>query len=140
MDADELGESKALKYNVFVIKGRKKEQVNKNPLSKKDAEALMYDYKKSGIKHDSLDIEELYSNEKKLKAIRKKGNIITFKKPFYPFGTNGRSYQQIISKGIEKAKNGSIKIIGSAFDTPWYKSIDELFAAIDWEFMKGTIK
>lgn len=44
-------------YNVIVTKGTKKEVVNKNPLSKKDAEDLMAEYEKSGIKYDSLDME-----------------------------------------------------------------------------------
>jgi hypothetical protein len=75
------------------------------------------------------------SKEKKLKAVRKKGNIITFKKKFYPFGTSGNPYSQIAVKYIEKSQ-GHVKIVGHGIDSNWYDSMDDLLNAIDWEKME----
>jgi hypothetical protein len=76
------------------------------------------------------------TREKRLKAIRKKGHRITFKKPFYPWGTKNESRTQITVSGIEKQR-GHIKIIGEwGVDTPWYNSVDALLNSIDWELME----
>lgn len=81
--------------------------------------------------------KKLYdTDEKKLKAIMKKGNLITFKKPFYPRGTSEQGYTQIGVTGIRKEKSGAIKIIGFGRDSNWYKSVNELFDAINWEWME----
>jgi hypothetical protein len=81
-----------------------------------------------------------YDNDsKKAKFIRKKGNIITFKKPF---GPTSDSHKQIISYGVDKRRgkvnNGSIKIIGRAYDTPWFASEKDLYDAIDWDWMENA--
>jgi len=44
-------------WDLFVTKGGKKEKVNKKPMTKSELEDMMKDYRKSGIKHDSLDSE-----------------------------------------------------------------------------------
>ena len=57
------------------------------------------------------EAKKLYdTDEKKLKALNKKGNLITFKKPFYPRGTSEQGYTQIGVTGIRKEKSGTIKI------------------------------
>ena len=76
------------------------------------------------------------TQEKKMKFLTKKGNIITFKKPFFPNGTANESRTQIVTKGISKDPSGAVKIIGSFYDGTWYKNIDELLEAIDWDWME----
>ncbi|MCC7303066.1 MAG: hypothetical protein IT233_10535 [Bacteroidia bacterium] len=75
------------------------------------------------------------TREKRIKAI-KKGNIITFKKPFYPRGTSEPSRIQIAITGIRKEKSGAIKLEGFGHDSDWYKSMDDLLNAINWEWME----
>ena len=70
---------------------------------------------------------------KRLKTVRKVGNIITFKKPFRWMGTE---YLQIISQGIRK-QQGHFKIVGSNRDSDWYDSMEDLIEAIDWDKMEG---
>jgi hypothetical protein len=83
--------------------------------------------------------KKLYDTDaKKLKAIRKKGNIITFKKPFYPRGTSEQGYTQLAVTGIRKEKSGAIKIEGFGRDSDWYKNKKELFDAINWEGMESV--
>lgn len=73
------------------------------------------------------------TNEKRIKFVKKKGNIITFKKPFR---WKGEDFSQILVTGFEKSK-GSVKVIGSNRDTPWYDSMEDLIKAIDWDLMEG---
>lgn len=71
--------------------------------------------------------------QKKINFASKKGSILTFKKPI---GINGEWKPQILSKGLEKSrKTGAVKIIGHAYDSPWYKNMDELIEAMDWDQM-----
>lgn len=73
------------------------------------------------------------TNEKRIKFIKKKGNIITFKKTFR---WKGDDFSQILVTGFEKSK-GSVKVIGMGRDTPWYSSMEELIQSIDWDLMEG---
>ncbi len=75
------------------------------------------------------------TNDKKVKAVRKKGNIITFKEKFYPRGTSDDGFKQILVTGF--LNNGSVKIEGKSYDTKWYDSIDSLIKDVDWEKMEG---
>ncbi len=59
--------------------------------------------------------------QKRLAAVRKKGNIITFKEPY---SWMGESFKQIIVYGMEKER-GAVKIISGNRDSKWYKSIDK---------------
>ncbi len=71
--------------------------------------------------------------QKKINFAGKMGSILTFKKPI---GINGEWKSQIASKGLERnRRTGAVKIIGSFYDSPWYKSMDELIDALDWELM-----
>src|SRR6266700_2006867 len=64
-----------------------------------------------GILGGHASKKKLYdTEEKKLKAVRKRGNIITFKQIFYPRGTENEGYTQILVTGIRKEKSGAIKI------------------------------
>ncbi len=72
------------------------------------------------------------TDQKKIAAIKKKGNIITFKER-WAYG-NGNAIQIIVT-GFKKTKEGSVKIEGRAYDSNWYKSMDEMLHAIDWDFM-----
>jgi hypothetical protein len=73
------------------------------------------------------------TDAKRIKFVKKKGNIITFKKPFR---WKGDDFSQILVTGFEKSR-GSVKVIGFGRDTPWYDSIEELIKAIDWDLMEG---
>jgi len=85
---------------------------------------ITYWFPSSG-KYDTL--------QKRIDFASKKGSILTFKKPI---GINGEQKRQILSKGLEKSKRtGAVKIIGHAYDSPWYKNMDELIDAMDWEQM-----
>lgn len=72
------------------------------------------------------------TTQKKIAAVKKKGNIITFKKQ-WAYG-NGTA-TQIIVTGFKKTKSGAVKIGGRFYDSPWYESIDKLLEAVDWKFM-----
>lgn len=74
--------------------------------------------------------------QKKIDFATKKGSLLTFKKPI---GVKGEWKGQILSiGGIEKDKgSGAIKIVGFTYDSPWYKNINELIDAMDWEKMEG---
>lgn len=72
------------------------------------------------------------SKAKRVAAVKKKGNIITFKERFAYGNGNAR---QIIVMGFKKTKSGAVKIIGRYYDSPWYDNIDQLLKAVDWEFM-----
>ena len=86
--------------------------------------------------------KKLYDTEnKRKKAIRKKGNIITFKKKF---GPTTDSHKQISSNGLDRYTDNQhhkyIKISGRGYDTDWYNSESELLDAIDWEWMEKSHK
>lgn len=76
------------------------------------------------------------TKDKRIKTLKKKGNIITFKEKFYPRGTSNQGFSQILITGVSKQK-GSIKLEGRAYDTPWYGSIEELIKAVDWKTMES---
>jgi len=73
---------------------------------------------------------------KKIQFLKKKGNLITFKKPFYPNGTANESRTQIIVEKLKRHRTGEVKITGVFYDSNWYKTIDELLDAIDWNWME----
>lgn len=79
-------------------------------------------------KYDTLD--------KKIQFLKKKGNIITFKEPFYPNGTANDSRKQIIVGKLKQHRTDEVKIIGEFYDSNWYKNINELLDAIDWNLME----
>jgi hypothetical protein len=65
----------------------------------------------------------------------KKGDIITFKKPFV---FKGEEYIQIGIIDIEVVK-GSVRLIGFGRMTSWFKSYNALNDAIDWDWMDNWI-
>src|ERR1051326_1039232 len=69
---------------------------------------------------------------KRIAFVRRKGSILTFKKPIRWMG---ESFSQILSYGIEKDR-GFVKIVGFGKDTPWFKNMDALISAIDWKKME----
>lgn len=81
--------------------------------------------KKSKLKYNT--------KTKRIKAVKTKGNIITFKEQFY---WKGDKFWQIGVTGFETQK-GSVKIIGFGRDSKWYSSMDELLNAIDWDTMEA---
>ena len=77
--------------------------------------------------------KKLYdTKEKRAKFVRKRGNIVTFKKPF---NWKGEFFTQIMVGYLEKSQ-GHVKINGFARDSNWYESIDDLLDAIDWAQME----
>jgi len=76
------------------------------------------------------------SKEKRIKFLRKKESILTFKDPFYPRGTANPGRTQIIVMGIKKSSSGAVQIIGYGYDSDWFDSLDKLLDAIDWDDME----
>lgn len=70
--------------------------------------------------------------EKRIKAVKRKGQIITFKEPF---NWMGEYFRQIGVAGFKKQVD-YVKIIGFATDSPWYDSLDSLLDTVDWEWME----
>lgn len=86
--------------------------------------------------YESIFKEGLDNKNKKLNYLRKRGNIITFKKPIF-----GGNITQTISMGIEKdKKTGAIKLIGKHRDSPWFNSEDDLIKAVDWNYTDKSKK
>jgi len=82
-------------------------------------------------------VKKLYdTKEKKVKAVRKKGNIITFKEKFYPRGTANEGHTQIVVTGFKK-QSSSVKIEGRDYDSNWYDSMDDLIKDVDWKQMEA---
>ncbi len=79
-----------------------------------------------------IDTKKYNTKAKRVKTVKQKGNIITFKTPFRWKGTE---YSQILVHGFETQK-GSVKIIGFGRDTNWFNSMDELLNAINWDLME----
>ena len=79
---------------------------------------------KTGKKYDTLD--------KRIKAVKQKGQIITFKEPF---NWMGEFFRQIGVTGFKKQRN-YVKIIGFGRDSQWYDSLESLIEAVDWEWME----
>ena len=121
--------------------------ISENPATSEYADMLMStkkkmyanEYKKEGgrTKKAQPMKRKLYdTKEKKAKAVRKKGNIITFKEKFYPRGTSDTGHSQILVTGFSKQR-GSVRIEGRAYDSKWYDSIDSLIKAVDWKKMES---
>lgn len=122
----------------------------KKQKDEKDAKKQEFKDAHGGKEQWELDIPKEYqqakygaqlynTTDKKAKFVRKKGNIITFKKEFFPRGTSEPGRTQVLVTGVEKSK-GSVKLLGRAYDTPWYKSMDELIKAVDWKKMESWHK
>lgn len=75
---------------------------------------------------------------KKEKFLKKKGSIITFKKPFFPNGTLNESRLQIGINRLQKDRSGAVKIIGNFYDSNWYDSLGDLINSIDWQWMESA--
>lgn len=85
-------------------------------------------------KEDEVKPQLMYdTEEKRIKSLRKKGNIITF---LQPYQWKGESFSQILITGVSKTKDGHVRLEGSNRDTPWYKNMGELINMVDWEFME----
>ncbi|MEP7374739.1 MAG: hypothetical protein ABI675_15190 [Chitinophagaceae bacterium] len=123
----EIHEIKKNLKSFTITKAKKSLEIERAELN--GLEGILGGYSKKRILYDT--------DEKRMKAIRKKGNIITFKRPFYPTGTLNQGYTQIIVTGISKQK-GAIKIEGYGYDSDWYKSVDDLLDAINWEWMESA--
>lgn len=76
------------------------------------------------------------TEEKRIKFVKKKGNLVTFKEKFYPNGTLNQGFNQVAVTGFKKDKSGAVKIIGFGHDSLWYDSMNDLLEAIDWEQME----
>jgi hypothetical protein len=89
-----------------------------------------------GILNENKFQMKLYDTfNKKLKAVKTKGNIITFKKTFYPRGTANQGYRQILVEEIGKDR-GAIRIEGPFYNSDWYDNIGKLINAVDWDWME----
>lgn len=80
------------------------------------------------------------SEEQKTGFLSKRGNIVTFKEPFYPNGMANKGYMQIIVSKLEKDPTGAVRIAGPLYDTPWNKNLATLLNAVDWDWMAEAHK
>ena len=78
--------------------------------------------------------------EGKLKHVKKKGNVITFKNKDVEF--RGEQRRQIIVNKVKKSKNGvslegeKMEFLGGDFaKTKTFKSEEELVDAVDWDWI-----
>ncbi len=128
----EVAGEEEVAYYEKLIKELEKEKEEllskKDDIQPEDAKKKFWFFKEGG----NLSASDI---EKRINFLKKPGNIVTFKKQFFPRGTSDQGYWQILVTGFSKDKSGAVKILGRAFDTPWYKSIDELLDAVDWESM-----
>ncbi len=76
------------------------------------------------------------TEEKRIKFVKKKGNLVTFKEKFYPNGTANQGFEQVLVTGFKKDKSGAVRIIGFGHDSLWYDSMDELLEAINFKTME----
>lgn len=78
------------------------------------------------------------TQEKRIRFLKKRGNIVTFKEQFFPNGTANPGRTQILVGWLEKAKTtGHVKLVGQTYDTPWFDSIERLSEAVDWDRMEA---
>jgi hypothetical protein len=73
------------------------------------------------------------TQEDKIKTLKKKGNIITFKEPFR---WKGDTFTQILISGFIKDRQGNVKIEASNRDSNWYPNINAMVEAVNWEYME----
>jgi hypothetical protein len=76
-----------------------------------------------------------YDTDENKQAFVMPGNILTFKDkmPGFPKG-------QVAIAKIERSKYGAIKITNPfGIETPWFATEEELFQAVDWEWMSKKI-
>lgn len=100
-------------------------------------------WKENGLELEyRFPLEELmkkYDSEKKqILVLKKKGNIITFKYPF-PSGNDGLKKQILVTGFKTDRKTGAVKIIGRAYDSKWYKNINQMIDAVNWYWMAKNI-
>lgn len=118
--------------------------------AKKDLEKIGYtfEYGLDGTAYDLRKIGQKGKNEdeyakggvltdaKKEAILRKKGNIIIFKEVLEPTDEGRKS---IAVQGFVKSrKTGAVKIEGSAYDTQWFDSMQDLINAVDWSKWEGN--
>ena len=122
------------KYEAYraniIFKQREKITVNQSfsALTK----GQLYDHEIDQKQFNAMKL--LYGNEgDKIKALRKKGNIITFKEPFF---WKGESFTQILITAFTKDSRGNLKLEASNRDSNWYPNINALVDAVDWDWME----
>jgi hypothetical protein len=66
--------------------------------------------------------------EQKLAFLKKKGNIVTFKKPQW-------GKKQVIIVKLIQHKEAAMIDGEFGYTSPWFMTLEKLFDAIDWEWM-----
>lgn len=121
--------------SVVVVKAIGKRLLKNNKQSRSKRTQLLLQTSQFGSipkKNSAMNKKKYDTLEKRLKFVKKKGNLITFKKPFRWMGED---FTQLVTNGIQK-QQGSLQIIGFNRDSNWYKGWDELIDSIDWDKME----
>jgi len=72
----------------------------------------------------------MLTDAKKEAILKKKGNIIIFKEVLEPTDEGRKSIT--VQRFVKSRKNGAVKLEGSAYDTQWFESMQDLINAVDW--------
>jgi hypothetical protein len=72
----------------------------------------------------------MLTDAKKEAILKKKGNIIIFKEVLEPTDEGRKSIS--VQGFVKSRKTGAVKIEGSAYDTQWFDSMQDLINAVDW--------
>lgn len=76
-----------------------------------------------------LEEAKSLTDKQKIRIMKKEGSILPLKKPV---DWQGKKHKQIMVNYVEKS-GGKYKIIGSQFNTPSARSLDDLVNLIDWK-------
>ena len=72
----------------------------------------------------------MLTDAKKEAILKKKGNIIIFKEVLEPTDEGRKSIA--VQRFVKSRKTGAVKLEGSAYDTQWFESMQDLINAVDW--------
>ena len=72
----------------------------------------------------------ILTDAKKEAILKKKGNIIIFKEVLEPTDEGRKSIA--VQRFVKSRKTEAVKLEGSAYDTQWFESLQDLINAVDW--------
>jgi hypothetical protein len=72
----------------------------------------------------------ILTDAKKEAILKKKGNIIIFKEVLEPTDEGRKSIA--VQRFVKSRKTEAVKLEGSAYDTQWFESMQDLINAVDW--------
>jgi hypothetical protein len=91
-----------------------------------DGYTISYESKFTGKMADG----GILTDAKKEAILKKKGNIIIFKEVLEPTDEGRKSIA--VQRFVKSRKTEAVKLEGSAYDTQWFESMQDLINAVDW--------